>query len=428
VRARRFDVEGMNIMIRTRTIWLGLGLLAATAWQATGCGGESSGSGNSNTNWLYCDTNGECVPKFGSNFLCVNHVCSAESAGTVRDGGPDSSVSSGLSAGTPVTPDEKCGDAPRTLVDRMHLATPDAVFSGESAGMHVAVNATDLYYTLDGDGAIVKGVATGGLVARVSLKGGAPVVAASIVGYAVDIVLTDTTLILAESHPADSTGLILRIPLGGGDRVVLAPTLNLRPGIATDGRNVYFADDQGTKSVPVAGGDVRTLSTETGQLALFGSGLVVASTGQLSDTASTIYDIPIAGGPPTVLATGEFDAGTPVACGADVCWGLSMTGDAAPSCCFGTGAIRRLKPGGVPETVVADEGLFPIFQLVYDGANFFATIIADASAGEAVRVPGDGGSVAYLGSGASIAVDDRCVYLAGLDSGVWSVVKTYTQP
>ena len=54
-----------------------------------------------------------------------------------------------------------------------------------------------------------------------------------------------------------------------------------------------------------------------------------------------------------------------------------------------------------------------MYRLVFDGTEFFATALADASEGALVRVP--------FGSG--LAVDDECLYVADTATGVYSVAK-----
>jgi hypothetical protein len=65
-----------------------------------------------------------------------------------------------------------------------------------------------------------------------------------------------------------------------------------------------------------------------------------------------------------------------------------------------------------------------MYGLLFDGAEFFATAIGDASPGSVERIAGTGGTPTYLGTGSGVAVDDECLYTGDPVSGVYSVAKS----
>jgi hypothetical protein len=251
------------------------------------------------------------------------------------------------------------------------------------------------------------------------------VLVAPIVGSEQALLVTGDSVVLAESHDDGSAGEIVRIGLQGGDRTVLASgripssTIFGPSGIlATDGQHVFFAVEDGTKSVPLAGGAVQTLTTHTGSLAVVGSNVVIADS-----SAGTVFSVPIAGGPVSTLATNlSGDLGPVLGCGKDICWASALPVSPAQS---GTGAIMQLGSAGAPATLSEGGGLYVVHRLVFNGTDFFATRLADASSGSVVRIAGAGGAPVSMGSGSGLAIDDECLYTGDVLQGVYSVAKTY---
>ncbi len=331
---------------------------------------------------------------------------------SVTDGGPSST--GGNDSGGATGP--KCTASPTLLIDGHDLIEPDAGAEGISAGMDVAVSATDLYVAVDY-------IANGALL-RVPIRGGTPVVMAPISGAEQGLLVTgDSVVFVQAGSSADGapSGEVVRIGLQGGPTTVLASDRIARGTIfgpnavlASDGQNVYFAAADGTKSVPLAGGAVQTLTAHTGSIALVGSDLVVADS-----TAEGLYRVPSGGGAETTLVTGlSGQLGPVVGCGSTVCWAGAV--EVTPSQ-QGTGTLMQLGPSGA-HTLASDPALYVVYRLAFDGSTFFATMLADASIGTLATVPADGGSPSGGGSGSGLAVDDECLYLAGVQ-GVYSIQK-----
>jgi len=293
--------------------------------------------------------------------------------------------------------------------------------------MDVAVSTTDLYLAVNyEDGGSVASTA----LMRIPLSGGHPSQAATFDGTEQGLLVVNQFVVIALSRrdsSGASTGEIIRLDLDGRNRTTLAsgriPSSSLfgPAGIlATDDHNVYFAAEDGAKSVPLLGGAARSLTTNTGSLAVVGSNLVIADR-----SAGAIVSVPLQGGRVTTLVDHLSGAlGPVVTCGDAICWASE---DEVAPVQTGTGAITKLASsnGSTPSTLASDGGLYIVQRLAFDGTTFFATMGADASPGSLARIPAQGGSPVFMGAGFGLAIDDQCVYSAGALSGVYSVVKTY---
>jgi hypothetical protein len=89
----------------------------------------------------------------------------------------------------------------------------------------------------------------------------------------------------------------------------------------------------------------------------------------------------------------------------------------------GTAALQELGPSGPPTILSQDPALYVVYRLVFDGTEFFATILADISEGILARIPAKGGSPVSGAFGSGLAVDDQCLYVADVAVGAFSVAK-----
>lgn len=172
----------------------------------------------------------------------------------------------------------KCDASPQLLVD------PAQQLPGWDAGPNVAegvevpwiaVDGTFLYYIVNWQLIERAGPASpfmvsaprAGDVMRIPKGGGRAVRIAQLrgggsMGYGQ--ALTHVGIVAYEDGEPDagvSAGIVL-IPLDGGDTTVLAEPRSSAATVVADDENVYFVDGEGTKSVPLAGGPVRMLTTE----------------------------------------------------------------------------------------------------------------------------------------------------------------------
>jgi hypothetical protein len=222
---------------------------------------------------------------------------------------------------TNVSTSARCGSTPTLLVDYVQ-DVPDA---GRTAVEipDIAVNATDLYYVSNWNTPVTSTSAGGrdGYLMRVPIRGGTAVRTAFIPGggspSAQGLAVTPTAVIFAEAGGSDGgAGAIISLPAYGGSATVLATTNGVAQALVVDDKNVYFADAEATKSVPLTGGPVRTLAA----LVPFSLG-VAGGTLYLADfSRDMVSSVPIDGGQVTVLANSQAGPLYPVTCGQNLCW------------------------------------------------------------------------------------------------------------
>jgi len=215
-----------------------------------------------------------------------------------------------------------------------------------------------------------------GIVTVPTAGGSVTPIVPSVTGYGTDgvyfqnpFVFDQTNLYFAESSGGYTTGPVARAPVAGGTATVLASSMGFTAGIAVDGSNVYWVDqDQGTVNrVPIAGGSATQLASglETpGGLALQGGILY------LTDPGGDLLSVPAGGGVVKTLFTG---------------------------------------PGIPPNTEYADYSP----ALVADGENvYFSVCPSGGAAATLYRAPLAGGAPTALASSCAsgIAVDGHDVY------------------
>lgn len=280
----------------------------------------------------------------------------------------------------------------------------------------IAVTNTDVYFTLYGPSGLW----------RVPIGGGQPTMLTSITGEVEAMVATSTTLVLAETSP-ETDSEILGFSIADGALSTIAPSNGTAWSLVADSVDVYFSDNDGTKSVPLTGGSVRTLTSQKGTLGLAGSNVVIADA-----TGGNIFSIPKAGGALATLSTNQPGATAPITCGADLCWVNSYACAGLPagdSCVVGQGqgAVVRMSPGGTPVVGAKDQLLFPATTLVSDGSDFFVLAAVDISFDENLsRVSPSGGAPVFIGGADSIAITDGCLFVLDYGKGVYSVATSYT--
>jgi hypothetical protein len=331
--------------------------------------------------------------------------------GTGRSGQPESSsqraVDTGASSGAP-----PCTAEPTTLVPPFWLQ-PDAF---ESQIGDVAVTDTDIYFTLFMPSSLW----------RVPIRGGQPTALMAIPGGEDQMLTTSTSIVLAESHQGMS-GQMVRWPIAGGPAATLAATSGWVTSLATDGADIYFADSEGVKVVPLDGGSVRTLVSQTGTITLVGSNVILADR-----SGGNVFSVPKVGGRVTTLAANQPGATLPVACGTAICWMAVFPCAGVPdgSACIiddGEGALVYMEPAATPVMLARDQLLYSPTALAFDGSNFFVLRTYDFSPSHRLsRVPRDGGSPVAIGSANSIAVTNGCLYATNFESGVYGEASSYT--
>jgi hypothetical protein len=240
--------------------------------------------------------------------------------------------------------------------------------------------------------------------------------------------VTSTNVFLHYIPASSDSEEIVGVPIQGGSPTLLTTSNGRILGFAVSGPNIYFVDSDGTKTVSASGGAVRLL---TSQVASGASGLtVIGSQVVVTEGNGMVVAVPVAGGPPTTLATQQPSASFPLACATDVCW---WTGAAPnPMVVDGPGEIARLDTNGGMTTIPGAPS-YP-WALAFDGSSFFEAVGCDVCPGSIVRVPISGAPVTMT-SGGFVAVDDQCAYFStiqayplpegGSGMGIFSVSKSY---
>jgi hypothetical protein len=329
-------------------------------------------------------------------------------AGRVTDAGGESDAPSG----------GVCGSSPKLLLNYVPYV-PDA---GREAVQvpGIFVGGANIYFVLNWNTPIGSAVPPGGLLMRVPTRGGSAVKMASIPGggspAGQELAVTSKAVVFIETlNNKSGDGALASIPRDGGDVTVLATTAGLANAVVADDQNAYFVDDEGVKSVPLAGGKVRLLtSAKPFSFQLIGSTLYLAELAEGS--AGQVASLPAAGGPVTVLASGLLGPFFPTACGADLCWMSEVS--------FLEARLEQLAPGQAP-VVLADSGdLAEPLAMVFDGENFF--VAAGAGGQLLVRVPSGAGAptiVEARGGMSGLAMDPDCLYWSCAD-GIFSLARS----
>ncbi len=220
----------------------------------------------------------------------------------------------------------------------------------------------------------------------------------------------------------DCVGTVAKMPLDGGAIISVASEQNNPWGLAVDATHVYWAnagdaclDDAGPcsgaiLSVPLAGGTITTLAsqldlpirvavdatnvywTNAGRGCPFDAGVSVPINMRCG---GSIMTMPLQGGTPTILASGQNNP-----------WGIAVDRNSVYWTNFGDGTVMKVpRLGGMTTTLATGQNL--PYGIVTDATSVYW------AGGDGVRkVPLMGGSIATLATGlaAGIAVDPSGVY------------------
>jgi hypothetical protein len=332
------------------------------------------------------------------------------SSGT--SGAASASTATGASGSSASAGNVMCADHPATLVQPF-WSQPK--ITEEQVG-DVAVIGTNVYFTLYGPSSLW----------RVPIGGGQPTMLTSITGEEDAMIATTTTLVIAESTHGMSAEIV-GLSIADGTLSTIAPSNGTVSSLVSDGVNVYFSDNDGTKGVPLNGGSARTLTSQKGTLGLEGSNVLLAD-----GVGGNIFSIPKTGGGLATLSMNQPGARAPITCGADLCWmnAYPCAGLPAGFACVagnGEGAIVRMSVGRAPVMLAQDPLLYLPTALVFDGSDFFVLAAGDASPDEGLsRVSASGGAPVSVGMANSIVVTEGCLFAIDFVNGVYSVAPSYS--
>lgn len=342
-----------------------------------------------------------------------------EASSAADAGSSEGDASSGADMGEATTVGQtasgsECGATPTQIVDFSVLA--NQVHAGSISAMPLAVDGANVYFVF-GD-RLMRVPLRGGLVATMLDLSTVP--SLLLIDLDADLLVTSTDVILHYPQSLDANEQILSVPIQGGSATSLATSNGGIAGFATDGHDIYFADQQGIESVAATGGTLQLLASGSagfGSLAVIGSNIIATSGAQ----GGAVLAVPLQGGPTTTLATQQPNASFPMLCGTDICWwtGATPLGAAGSS---GPGAVEQIDSNG-NMTSLAQAPFFP-WSLVFDGTDFFETVACDACDGTLLRIPLTGGPSVSMGSGSFVTVDDSCAYWSTIE-GISSASKSY---
>lgn len=210
---------------------------------------------------------------------------------------------------------------------------------------------------------------------------------------------------------SDDSGKVSKVSIAGGTATVLATGQSVPQGIAVDGTSVYWANegtgigpDGGTEwngsimKVPVDGGTPTTLASGQSPvgIAVDKARVYWANSGQ-----GTIMSLPIEGGTPTVLASGQSNP-----------YGIAVDANNVYWTNSGDSTVMREALEGGALTMLSSMAEEPA-RIALDANNVYWTSLAE---GGVMKVPIAGGATAHLIGGkgiGNIAVDGINVYVTG---------------
>jgi len=352
---------------------------------------------------------------------------------------PESDSGTGPAA---APPDGRCGLTPRMLVPASSIPVPTDAGTVTVGVGSIAVSPSALYYTTIVVENNLQGSILAGSLMSIPLGGGEPTQVASS-GLYMKPLMTATGAIVGvwggiASNPGGDS--IIFVPFSGGPPVVLAALANgfaLGNGIATDGKFVYYSDQDvegnmgGVEATPLDAADAgQVIVVAAGPypyvfpdvIGAFGQRLMfIFPQGEIQSVALP----PQANSPVTMLGVTAPGPGDLVPCGTDACW---LGGD-----------IDEIEPiDGGPIKVHSLIGpVASAWDYAFDGTSFYVMGSSGGVALPAVqslaRIPFGRGddpvvmvNMPYHNDGA-VTVDDECVYWSNSE-GIFNLSKTAQGP
>ena len=197
---------------------------------------------------------------------------------------------------------------------------------------------------------------------------------------------------------SSGNGVLMKAPRAGGASVVLAKETSMSNVLVVDAVNIYWVGSSRIVKIPLDGGTSSTLvGTGAGGIAVDASFLYWTYWTNSSD--GTVMKVPLGGGTPVTVATGQSRPGAIALDATNIYWANYNAVMNMPIASGKASKLADVDPNGGP------------FLLAIDNANLF---YAAESTGTVVRVPLDRNSAMTLAQGqqtiSGIAVIGTNVY------------------
>jgi hypothetical protein len=210
----------------------------------------------------------------------------------------------------------------------------------------------------------------------------------------------------------DWFGSVHRAPVSGGPIEPIAENLGMALAITQDAKAIYWTTQGSSEAVmtfPKAGGNATILTSlpKLGGIALSGSTLYFTQGNDWGAWDGTVNSLPVAGGTPTVLASGLDSPSSVATDGARLYWNAYWTGD-----------IMSIPIDGSEEPTVHANGGSELGGPVVDATNIYW---CSPKAGTIWVIPKNGTQAKELVSGQpypqALVMHDQTLFWANGDSG-----------
>jgi hypothetical protein len=322
------------------------------------------------------------------------------------------------------------GTAANNYVDGALMKVPTrggkttTVVSGQSPS-GLAIAGTNLYWTNYGTFVSASTNYTLNTVMTVPISGGDPATLVSGQTGPEGIAVDATNVYWANSTVS---GTVMKLPLGGGTPITLTSGLDFPGSIAVDATNVYWMN-QGTSgradgyarlmTVPIKGGTPTTLASADRMAASGGIAVDAKSVYWVysmwiyaaapggggvfsgpSTCTGTVVKVPIAGGAPTTLASGQFCPGGQIAVDATAVYWVT------------DGSVMAVPlAGGTPITLASGQNANG--GLAIDATSVYWTVGTADGDGAVLKAP----KIAFGGAGGSGGANGGSTGTGGVSGG-----------
>lgn len=271
--------------------------------------------------------------------------------------------------------------------------------------MGLAVDATHVYWTSHNNGT----------VSKVSIHGGTPTSIATGISAPAGIAVDSTAVYWV----ANTGGNIYKAPLGGGNSTILANAQGGPLSIAVDATHAYWTNSGGSiMKIPIVGGTPVVLGTGQTPLGLaVDANYVYWTNGYFGSTNATVMKVPIDGGVPITLVSGQTRP-TGIAVDAAHFYWTNGVGNGADSLqkCLLAGC-----PGNVSTVLASGQQILGFSNLVLVHVDATHVYWGNGPEGTIKRVPINGGVPKTLATGQlspnAVVGDANAIYWTTFQAG-----------